>query len=67
MALRMTTAQRHKVAEKIMDWGNLAFFGVALTEAFTTIPLTVIRLTIGATALIGAYLTAYWLMRGGDD
>lgn len=63
---QLTDMERRKIAEKIMDWGNLVFVGLAITQVFSGVPLTLVRVLVGATALAGAYWFAIRLMKGGD-
>ena len=63
---RLTDGERRVFAEKIMDWGNLVFVGLAITQVFSGVPLTLVRVIVGACALAGAYWFAIRLMKGGD-
>ncbi len=49
-----------------MDWGNLVFVGLAITQVFSGVPLTLVRIVVGALGLAGSYWFAIRLMRGGD-
>jgi hypothetical protein len=63
---KLSYAERGKIAEKLMDWGNLVFVGLAITQVFSGVPLTLVRVFVGALALAGAYWFAIRLMEGGD-
>jgi len=63
---QLTDTERGKIGEKIMDWGNLVFVGLAITQVFSGVPLTLVRVVVGACALAGAYWFAIRLMKGGD-
>ena len=50
-----------------MDWGNLVFVGLVITQAFSGIPLTFVRALVGSLCLAGAYWFAIRLMKGGGE
>lgn len=64
----LTKNQREKLAEKVMDWGNLVFVGLTVAQfvpgPFN--PQAVIFIIFGYISLITAYFVALRLMRGGD-
>jgi hypothetical protein len=63
---QLSDIERRVIAEKIMDWGNLVFVGLAITQVFSGVPLTLVRVLVGALALAGAYWFAIRLMKGGE-
>jgi hypothetical protein len=61
---------RSRLAEKVMEWGNLVFTGLVVGQFVPgTEQIRPGILTTGIMAIIGAYTVAFWLMqrrRGGD-
>jgi hypothetical protein len=57
--------RRGRVAEKIMDWGNLVFAGLVVSQAFSNRFSWSHALTGGVVFAI-AYLVAVLMMRGGE-
>jgi hypothetical protein len=59
--------QRARIAEKIMDWGNLVFVGLVIAQI---VPGTnQFRLSVavaGFLCIAISYWSAYLLLRGGD-
>ena len=66
MAEPLTLDQRGRVAEKIMEWGNLVFVGLVIAQIVPgpgfSWPVAISGLIIFA----GAYFVAHRLMRGGQ-
>ena len=58
--------QRDRFADKIMDWGNLVFVGLALSQVFEDIPLALLRMLLAFVALGTAYAVAFVLTKGGE-
>ncbi len=59
-------AQIELVSEKIMDWGNLIFVGLVIGQLVPgTAPMRLMLLFLGILGMVGAYATAYFLMRRG--
>jgi hypothetical protein len=67
MAQRLSDDQRKQLAEKIMDWGNLVFVGLTITQAFESVPYALGRVIVGLVVIAGAYGFALMLTKGGDD
>ena len=66
MAGRLKKTQISLVSEKIMDWGNLVFIGLAIGQLVPgTSPFRATLFFLGVLGMIGAYATAYFLMRRG--
>lgn len=65
MEKRLSSDQRCRVAEKIMEWGNLVFVGLVIGQ-FVPGPLSDSNLLlVGVASIAGAYWLALRLMRGG--
>lgn len=66
MSMRFTVDQRGRFAEKIMELGNLVFVGLVIGQV---VPGTgAFRLGMAITGIVdlaGAYLVAYYIMKGG--
>ena len=66
MAKKITKDQRGRVAEKVMEWGNLVFVGLVIAQF---VPGTEhIQLGIifaGLVSIITAYIFAYKILKGG--
>ena len=66
MGKRLTNDQRGRIAEKIMEWGNLVFAGLVIAQIVPGMSLfNPILMLIGIVSLAGAYGLAYGLMKGG--
>jgi hypothetical protein len=63
---KLTIDQRGRVAEKIMELGNLAFVGLILGQALAGRPFDFRLATIGAVGILIAYFVALRIMRGGE-
>ena len=65
MSKQLTRDQRGRIAEKVMEWGNLIFVGMVVTQLFSdskfNFPLAVVGIIIG----IIAYIAAIIIMKGG--
>jgi hypothetical protein len=55
---------RGRLAEKLMEWGNLVFAGLVIAQAFSD-KFDFVLAFVGAVVFAGAYFFAYWLTRGG--
>lgn len=54
-------------AEKIMEWGNLIFAGLAIAQVVPgTEPFRLSIFSVGLAGIVCAYLFAYFLMTGGE-
>lgn len=67
MKYPLTKQQRQQYADKIMDWGNLVFVGLTITQAFDNLPYALARFVIGSGVFAGAYTIAYLLTRKGGE
>ncbi|MBI2029054.1 hypothetical protein HYT02_01420 [Candidatus Gottesmanbacteria bacterium] len=47
-----------------MEWGNLVFVGLVVTQAFAD-EFKLVIAVLGVIALIGAYLVSFLIMKGG--
>jgi hypothetical protein len=63
----LTVEQRTKVAEKIMEWGNLVFVGLAISQVFPQVSLSLARFVVGCLIIAGAYWFAIRLLQGGEQ
>ncbi len=57
--------RKGRIAEKIMELGNLIFLSMAVTQIFLDKPNLIIAV-IGSIILVGAYFTANHIMKGGS-
>ena len=62
---KLTPDQRDRVAEKIMEWGNLAFIGLVIAQIIPGDLVDPRAAYFGVAALVGAYFVADQIMRGG--
>ena len=70
MLSKLNREQREKLAEKIMEWGNLIFIGLFIAQLAPVIPNSPFNpylAAAGSICLTGAYAVALWLMRRGGD
>jgi hypothetical protein len=58
------TEDRGRLAEKLMEWGNLVFAGLVIAQAFSD-EFDFVLAFVGAVVFAGAYFFAYRLTRGG--
>lgn len=66
MAKRLTSDQRGRIAEKIMEWGNLVFAGLVIAQLVPGIgAFRLSMVLVGLISMAGAYLMAIILMKGG--
>lgn len=63
---KLTLDQRGRIAEKVMEMGNLAFGGLILGQALLGKPFDPKLATIGAGWMLAAYFVALQIMRGGE-
>lgn len=64
MAKQLTKEDRGRVAEKIMEWGNLVFIGLTLGQFISPPPLKVPLALAGILLMIVAYIAAIVIMKG---
>ena len=64
MARQLTVGQRERVAEKIMDWGNLIFIGMVVAQVVPGPLSEPVLIPVGIVGIAGAYLFAIRLMKG---
>lgn len=68
MAKPLTADQRGRIAEKMMEWSNLVFTGLVISQMVSAQPLNVWVGAFGLVLLVEAYWLAYWFMkRGGEE
>ncbi|OGM31370.1 hypothetical protein A2630_03425 [Candidatus Woesebacteria bacterium RIFCSPHIGHO2_01_FULL_44_10] len=66
MLKQLTLDQRGRVAEKVMDWGNLVFIGLVIVQVVPGGEVNLRTALFGVVALVGAYFGANRIMiRGG--
>ncbi len=66
MAKQLTTDQRGRIAEKVMEWGNLVFTGLVIAQIVPgTGPFRLGMVLAGLVSIGGAYLLAYFILKGG--
>ena len=66
MARKLKKTQVGVVAEKVMDWGNLVFTGLVTGQLVPGAnPVRWFLFSLGILCMLGAYATAYYLMKGG--
>lgn len=63
---KLTGDQRGRVAEKIMEWGNLVFAGLVIGQFVAGKEINLLLFVLGACGIIIAYCIALLVMlRGG--
>ena len=67
MAKRLTAEQRGRVAEKMMDLGNIAVAALLFGQAFSGASFSLLLATLGLLLLALGYTWAIALMKGGGD
>ena len=55
MAKPLTADQRGRIAEKMMEWGNLVFTGLVISQVVSAQPLNVWVGAFGLILLVEAY------------
>jgi hypothetical protein len=66
MLSRLTTNQRDRVAEKVMEWGNLVFVGLVIAQLVPgTEPFQPGMVVSGLGGIALAYRFATLIMKGG--
>lgn len=63
---RLTVDQRGRIAEKVMELGNLAFGGLILGQALSGRPFNFRLAAAGVVGMGVAYLIALRFMKGGE-
>ena len=64
----LTNDQRGRVAEKIMEWGNLVFVGLVIVQIVPgTDKFQPGMIFVGVFGFISAYIYAYMIMKGGEQ
>lgn len=61
----LSREERGRVAEKLMELGNLIFIGLIITQLVPEIKLKLVQVAFGSLAIIASYIVAVWLMKGG--
>ena len=62
---KLTGSQRTRVAEKIMDFGNLVFIGLVIAQAVPGPISKPLYTLVGMVTITTAYLFALRIMKGG--
>lgn len=62
---KLDKAEKIAVAEKIMDFGNLVFIGLVITQIVPEIKLKILPTITGFVIISLSYLLAINLMKGG--
>lgn len=57
--------QKVKVADKIMELGNLIFIGLVVSQVFSGQKFNPVIAVLGFFIIIIAYAVAIWLLKGG--
>lgn len=65
MTKRLSADQRGRIAEKIMEWGNLVFIGMVIVQVIPG-PFNPVVAITGIALIATAYGLAVKLMKGGD-
>ena len=61
------TYKQNRIADKIMEWGNLVFIGLVISQAINGLETYNGGLVlVGILGMAGAYITAFFLMTGGE-
>lgn len=63
---KLSSKTRLKAAEKMMDWSNLVFVGLVLSQAFEGISGAFGRLLVGTIIMIITYAIALRVIEGGE-
>lgn len=66
MAPELTQDDRGRIAEKIMEWGNLLFAGLVIAQLVSSADFDSLLAVLGIVGILGAYFVAYRFMRGGE-
>jgi uncharacterized membrane protein YgdD (TMEM256/DUF423 family) len=66
MAKHLTNDQRGRIAEKIMEWGNLVFAGLVIGKALSGTRFDVVTFLGGILVFAGAYVLAITYLKRGD-
>lgn len=65
MRRQLSRTQWDRVAEKLMELGNLIFIGLVVTQAVSGVAFNPRIASIGSITIIISYVIAYLLMRKG--
>ena len=63
--MKFTPDQRGRIAEKVMEWGNLVFVGLVIAQAVPGGLFDFRVALFGVAGLVGAYFVASRMMKGG--
>lgn len=65
---RLTNEQKGRIAEKLMEWGNLVFVGLVIGQLVPgTGQLRLSLMIAGISIMIVAFIAAYLFMTGGES
>jgi hypothetical protein len=68
MSSGLNKNKRDIFAEKTMDWGNLVFVGLVIGQLVPgTSPFRGALFVLGVLGMAGAYVFAYFLLKGGGQ
>lgn len=62
---RFTVDQRGRIAEKLMELGNLIFVGLILGQALADNPFDFRMASVGGVGMLMLYFVAIRIMKGG--
>jgi hypothetical protein len=63
---KLSRDHRGRIAEKVMEWGNLVFAGLVVAQVFSDHRIRLGAAIAGIVVLVGAYYFAYQFMQKGD-
>ncbi len=63
---KLSSDQRGRVAEKIMEWGNLVFAGLVIGQFVAGKEINLLLFVLGACGIIIAYCIALLVMLRGE-
>ena len=64
--VRLTGDQRGRIAEKVMEWGNLMFAGLVIGQYASGVPVNSNLTILGILGMLLAYFIAITFMRSAD-
>lgn len=65
MRKRLTVDQRGRIAEKVMEWGNLVFIGLVISQVISGPPFKLIPAMAGVVGIVLAYVAGIKFMKKG--
>ena len=61
---KLSQDQRGRIAEKVMEWGNLVFVGLVVAQVISNQTIKIGPVLAGIGVFAGAYYLAYQFMKG---